>query len=221
MLKQLFDAIRQNDIPGVDKLLAAHPELLSQRDESGTSPLSYAAYVENKPLMEYLQHARGTPDFFEAAIVGDLAVIRESLAAGKNLNETAPDGFTALGLAVFFRQPAAARLLIEAGADVNAKATNAFQVGPVHAAVAREDIATLELLLHRGADPNASQQKQFRPLHGAASTGNTPLVALLLMFGADPALATEDGKTPAAYAREKNHVDLARRLDALCNAQKA
>lgn len=218
MLKQLFDAIRQNDDASVDRLIAKDPGLLSQRDETGTSPLSFAAYVENAALTDKLRKARGTPDFFEAAIVGDLPVIRAALAAGQNIEERAPDGFTVLGLAVFFRQPAAARLLIEAGADVNARAKNALQVGPVHAAVAREDIATLELLLHRGADPNAAQQKLLRPIHGAALSGNTPLVALLLMFGANPSLISEDGKHAADYARSKGHADLARRLEALASA---
>jgi ankyrin repeat protein len=218
MLKKLFDAIRQNDIAAVDNLIAAEPGILAGRDDSGTSALSFAAYVENQALIAHLRAARGTPDFYEAVIVGDEAVIRAALAAGQDIEARAPDGFTALGLAVFFRQPAAVRLLIDAGADVNAQATNPSQVGPVHAAVAREDIVTLELLLHRGADANAAQQQSIRPIHGAAQAGNTPLVALLLMFGADPSLASDDGKLAADYARAKGHLDLARRLEALCNA---
>jgi uncharacterized protein len=54
--------------------------------------------------------------------------------------------------------------LIDAGADLNAKANNALQVAPIHAAIARSDIATLGLLLERGADPNLTQQKLVRPL---------------------------------------------------------
>lgn len=215
MLGQLFDAIRQNDAARVDKLIATEPGLISQRDESGTSPLAFAAYNENGPLLQHLLKARGTPDFFEAAIVGELPVVRAALVAGQDINECAPDGFTALSLAVFFRQPDTARYLIEAGADVNARATNAAQVGPIHAAVAREDIVTLELLLYQGADANLSQQKRIRPLHAAALSGNTRLVALLLMFGADPSLASEDGKRAADYAREKGHHQLARRLEVL------
>lgn len=215
MLGQLFDAIRQNDTLRVDKLITANPGLMLQRDESGTSPLAFAAYNENGPLLQHLLKARGTPDFFEAAIVGELSVVSAALTAGQDINERAPDGFAALSLAVFFGQPDTARYLIEAGADVNAQATNAFQVGPIHAAVARGDIVTLELLLYHGADVNSSQQKGLRPLHAAAMSGNTPLVALLLMFGADLSLASEDGKRAADYAREKGHDQLAQRLEAL------
>ena len=218
MLEQLFDAIQRNDTARIDTLITANPGLISQRDKTGMSPLTLAAYNENKPILQHLLKARGTPDFFEAAIVGEIPVVRAALATGQDINERAPDGFTALSLAVFFRQPETARYLIEAGADVNARATNAFQVGPIHAAVAREDIVTLELLLYCGADANSSQQKRLRPLHAAAVSGNTPLVALLLMFGADPSLASEDGKCAADYAREKGHHELARRLEVLASA---
>jgi ankyrin repeat protein len=40
-------------------------------------------------------------------------------------------------LAVFFRQPQTARLLLDAGANPSNRARNALGVGPVHAAVAR------------------------------------------------------------------------------------
>ncbi|MEO8384941.1 MAG: ankyrin repeat domain-containing protein, partial [Betaproteobacteria bacterium] len=194
MLKQLFDAIRQNDATTVDNLIVASPALLSQRDDNGISALTLAAYAENKAMVERLRTARGIPDFFEAVIIGELPVMHDALADGQNINERAPDGFTALGLAVFFRQPEAARLLMDADADVNAQATNATRVGPIHAAAARQDIATLELLLYRGANPNAPQQQQVRPIHVTAQSGNTPMTALLLMFGADASLASGDGK---------------------------
>ncbi len=220
MLQQLFDAIRRDDAVTVENLISASPALLTQRDDSGMSALTFAAYVENKALIERLRIARGTPDFFEAVIIGELPVIRDALAAGQDVEARAPDGFTALGLAVFFRQPEAARLLLDANADVNAQATNASQVGPIHAAAARQDIATLELLLYRGANPNAPQQQQVRPIHVTAQSGNTAMTALLLMFGADVSLASEDGKRAADYARAKNHLELARRLDALAGKQK-
>ena len=220
MLKQLFDAIRQNDVPTVDNLIASSPALLTQRDDNGTSALTFAAYIENKALVERLRKARGKPDFFEAVIIGDLPVIRDALASGQDVEEQAPDGFTALGLAVFFRQPEAASVLIDANANVNAQATNASRVGPIHAAAARQDMATLETLLYRGANPNAPQQQQVRPIHVTAQSGNTPMTALLLMFGADVSLASEDGRRAADYARATNYLELAQRLDTLSSEKK-
>ena len=215
MLKQLFDAIRRNDVAQVDKLVDAEPGLLAQRDDAGMSAISLSAYMENAPLTTHLRSKRGKPDFFEAIIVGDLAAVRDELARGRDVNEFAPDGFPPLGLAVFFRQPEIARLLLDAGAVVNAQSKNALRVSAMSAAVARGDIAMVEQLLYRGADPNIMQQRMFRPIHEAAMAGSGAAVALLLMFGADPAALSEEGKRAADYARSKGHTALARQLDVL------
>ena len=211
-LDELFQAIRARDIARVEALTAADPSLVGRRNPQGISPLSWAAYLEQPALVELLKGKRGTPDFYEACIVGDEPVVRASLARGQDMNTPAPDGFTALGLAVFFRQPAVARLLIDAGADLNQRAANLQQVAPIHAAVARNDIPTLELLLTRGADPDLPQAKRVRPIHDAAASGNVAAVAMLLLFGASPEAETEEGQRPADLARAKGHPVLAERL---------
>ena len=71
----------------------------------------------------------------------DVAGVKRFLARGTDVDLRSPDGFTPLGLSVFFRQPDVARLLVEAGADVDAKASNTLQVAPIHAAVARSDFS--------------------------------------------------------------------------------
>ena len=144
-----------------------------------------------------------------------MAAVRAELARGRDVNEFAPDGFPALGLAIFFRQTEIANLLLDAGADVNAQSKNAMRVSAMSAAVARNDAAMLERLLYCGADPNLTQQRLFRPIHEAAMTGSGAAVALLLMFGADPNAVSEEGKRAADYARSKGHIDLAKKLEAL------
>jgi ankyrin repeat protein len=136
------------------------------------------------------------------------------------VNAFAPDGFTPVALAAFFRHPEVVKLLVDAGADLNLRSKNAQKVGPLHAAAARNDVQTLELLLLRGADPNLPQEKLARPLHSAAANGSTVAVALLLMYGADPNAATEEGERPADMARKKGHA-LATRLEAIAAAQRA
>jgi len=152
--------------------------------------------------------------FFEACIAGDEAAVQSALDRGQDIDAFAPDGFTALALAVSFGHHSLARRLIEAGADVNRRANTAQNVGPIHAALARGDMQTLELLLQMGADPNAVQEKNVRPLHEAASSGNTVGAALLLMYGADPCAKADDGQTPADLALSKGYA-LADRLHAL------
>jgi len=219
-LDRLFEAIRSHDLAKVDEVVSEHPDVLNQRSAQGISPLSWAAYLGQQPVVEALRVKRGAPDFYEACIVGDEGSVQAALAAGQDVNAFAPDGFTPVGLAAFFRHPGIVKHLIDAGADVNLRSRNAQSVGPLHAAAARSDIEIIELLLLRGADPNLPQEKLARPLHSAAANGSTVAVALLLMYGADPNALTADGERPADLAKKKGHA-LAARLEAIAAAQMA
>lgn len=219
MIEDLFAAIRSKDTDAVVRLVDADPSLLTQRNKQGISPLSWAAYVKEPKIVAALRARRGTPDLYEASIIGDEAVVAAEIARHpESINVPAPDGFTALGLAVFFGHPALASQLVDAGADVNARATNSQHVGPIHAALARQDLATLELLLVHGADPNLPQERGIRPLHEAARLGSFAPAALLLLFGADPGLASEDGRRPSDLARSEGHTAWAERVDAVRSA---
>jgi ankyrin repeat protein len=217
-LDSLFDAIRGGDVERVESAIAADPSLLSQRNAQGISPLSWAAYLGQVSILESLRAKRGTPDFFEACIVGDEAAVRAAMARKQNLDAFAPDGFTPVALAAFFGQPGIARLLVDAGANVDLRARNGQGVGPIHAAMARGDLRTLELLLLKGADANARQEGGYTPLHEAASSGNLPAVAMLLMYGADPRAKADDGSTPLDLARKNGHA-LAERLGEIAREQ--
>ena len=141
-----------------------------------------------------------------ACAVGDHARVRELLAQDPSLvHSFSDDGFPAVGLAVFFRQPEIARDLIERGADVNAPARNAQRVAPIHAAASIGDRDMVRLLLDRGADPNARQQLGYVALHTAAAHGDMEMAKALVEHGADPSFAAEDGRTPEDFAREKGH----------------
>jgi ankyrin repeat protein len=213
MLERLMQAIRAGDAAEVDVLLEREPGLVAQRDAQGVSPLSLAAYHENADLLERLRRRRGVPDLWEACIVGDEPRVRAALAAGQAIDAPAPDGFTPLGLAVFFRQPALARALLEAGADPSRRSDNAQQVGPIHAAVARRDLDSLARLLEHGGDPNLPQSRGVTPLHDAAASGNAAIAGLLLLFGADARLRDDAGRRACDAARERGFTALAARLE--------
>jgi len=212
MLDSLMAAIRGGDMPRVEQLLDADASLLTQRDAGGLSPLSLAAYSGHADMVARLRARHPGPDFWEACILGDSAAVQAALARGQNVEALAPDGFTPLGLTVYFRHPALARVLLDARADPNARATNAMRVGPIHAAVARGDLPTLVLLLERGGDANAAQAQGVRPLHEAAASGHQEMVDALLSFGADAAARSDSGQTAADLARAKGFTALAERL---------
>ncbi|HZO23218.1 MAG TPA: ankyrin repeat domain-containing protein [Steroidobacteraceae bacterium] len=214
-MQALLDAIQANLADEVTRILEQHPEAAAARSPSGLSALTLAAYLSRPALVELIRRHRGQPDFFEACLLGDEPAVRAGLAGGQDVNACAPDGFTPLGLAVYFGHPAVARLLLQRGAEVNARARNAQQVGPIHAALSRNDLPALELLLLHGADPDLPQQQLFRPLHIAAANGNALAAGLLLLFGAQPAARTEGGKLASELARERGHTVLADKLQKL------
>ncbi|MGB0040265.1 MAG: ankyrin repeat domain-containing protein, partial [Terriglobales bacterium] len=64
-----------------------------------------------------------------------------------------------------------------------------------------------------GAPVNARQAGGWVPVHAAAQNGDRAMVELLLRHGADVTLVNDDGKTPAAVAREKEHGEVAGMLE--------
>src|SRR5262249_20079899 len=121
--------------------------------------------------------------------------------------------FPALGLAIFFGHADLARLLVEAGADVNEPSRNAIHVYPLHSAVESGNVGLLKLLLTHGAKADPVEFLGATPLHSAAARGSREMVQELLAAGADPKRKTGDGKTAADLARQYGHAQLAMELD--------
>jgi uncharacterized protein len=128
-------------------------------------------------------------DVFEASALGDVERLRALLDAEPGLaNAWAADGFQPLGLASFFGQADAARVLVQHGAEVNSASRNQMKVMPLHSAAAAQDpdvrYEIAQLLLEAGADPNARQQDEYTPLMAADQHGDVQLRDLLVAHGA-------------------------------------
>ena len=128
-------------------------------------------------------------DVFEASALGRTERLRELLDADPSLaNAWADDGFQPLGLASFFGNADAARVLLDYGADVNSASRNQMKVMPLHSAAAAQDpdvrYEIAKLLLEAGADPNARQQDEYTPLMAADQHGDPRLRELLVSHGA-------------------------------------
>ena len=126
-----------------------------------------------------------------------------------------PDGYPVTGMAVFFGHPEIARLLIEAGADVNEAATNATKVAIIHSAAAAANLEIVRLLIEKGARVNVAQEGGFTPLHEAAAQGNRALAELLIGAGANLAAKTTDGQTATDLADARKHPETAQWLRSL------
>jgi ankyrin repeat protein len=133
-------------------------------------------------------------DVFEAAAFGRTDRLHEVLDEDPGrANEFGDDGFHPLGLACFFGHVAAARLLLERGANVNALSRNEHvQTAAIHAAAASDtegkDESTryelVKLALEHGADPNLPQGGGFRAIDAARQNGDARVEELLLQHGA-------------------------------------
>lgn len=211
---QFFDAIRTGDREQVRAMLTAEPKLAASANPDGATPALWAVYTRHEELANLVLDGR-EPDFFEACALG-LTERARALAEGDAslVNGYSNDGFTGLGLAVFFNHPETARMLVAAGAEVDRAARNRLQVAPLHSAVASGNMALVELLLDHGATPDPVEFLGATPLHSAGAHGNREMVNRLLAAGADPGRKTNEGKTPADVAAQYGHPELAQDLAA-------
>src|SRR6266545_267770 len=107
------------------------------------SELLEAIYRGDQARADELLASDPELDVFEAAAAGKTERLRELLDEDPSVaNAWASDGFQPLGLAGFFGQTAAVRLLLERGAEVNSASQNEMQVMPLHSAVATDDPET-------------------------------------------------------------------------------
>jgi ankyrin repeat protein len=207
--ERLFEAVRRGDAAEAGKLLDGDSALLGAR-RSGVSALLFAVYMGHPELARVFLDRGAVLDVFEASATGEVGALERLLAEDPaRANAVAADGFTPLGLAAFFRQRDALRLLLARGAQVNLPSQNAQKVAPLHSAVAGGDEGIVADLLARGADVHARQELGFTPLHNAAAEGNETIIRLLLERGADRAARSDSGRTAAEIARERDHAGAA------------
>ena len=209
----VVESITSGDAAGALAVLQEHPDQAGAVDGSGVSALALACYRGFGEVVEAIRGLRAL-DLPEAAAVGDVRRVGDLLAAGTPVDVRSPDGFSPVQLALFFDHPAAAAVLLRAGADVDAPAGHPKGVAAVHAAAASPTGAGVALGVAAGADLDATQSGGYTALHEAAHRGDAGMVELLLAAGADATRQTDEGHTPADIARTDGHPDLATRLEA-------
>ncbi|MGC2248479.1 MAG: ankyrin repeat domain-containing protein [Terriglobales bacterium] len=211
--QRCFELLQAGDFDGLRRLIDEEPKSAEARDANGVSLVMQCLYHGRRDLAETIASRKKALDMFEAASLGRLERLNDLASDPSALNACSGDGFTALHFAGFFGQGESARVLIEAGAQVDAVASNPMKVMPLHSAASARNLEAARHLLEHGAPVNARQQGGWAPIHAAAQNGDRAMVELLLRHGADATLVNNVGKNAAAVAREKGHEELAELLE--------
>jgi len=190
--QDIFEALRKGDIQSVKALVEKSPELLDSRDRNGLTPLHYAANGGDAGLINYLidkgaklepKETRKTP--LHLAATNDRSEAVAALIKKGAPLETRDDySRTALILCARERgQAATARILIEAGADINA--VDKFGDSALNLAAWRGKRELIDILLEKGAAVPASGRQWQQMLSKSALQGLANLFWRLTAGGRD------------------------------------
>ncbi len=183
-------------------LLAERGAAIDVPDLHGVRPLQYARMRQRAQAIELLLSLGARPDdLFDAVNAGDVARVQALIAAGANVNERGLSG-TPLHLAVSAGMVGIAVMLIDAGADLEAKG-DPGGAHPLHLAAYGNQLEAARLLLDRGAEVDARDALERTALGVAAAYGYVEVVATLLEHRADPNVAALESMRPAAPIRDE------------------
>jgi ankyrin repeat protein len=121
--------------------------------------------------------------FFDAARRGDVAMLKEFVAARYDLEMRDAKGYTALILATYHGHEDASRLLIESGA--NPCATDARGNTALMGAIFKGELTISRMLMKAGCDPNQRNNAGQTPAMYAALFGRIEVLKALAARGAD------------------------------------
>jgi ankyrin repeat protein len=215
-MSQLFlNMIRRGETSEIAAAIQETPALARCRDAQGVSALMWSIYTGQPVIRDHLRAHVGDCDIHEASALGDCDRLHALIVTDAMIaRAVSADGWLPLHLAAAFAEPSAVELLLEHGAHIHQVSHNPMRNQALHACVALSNsIANLRLLLEAGASVNATQAGGYTPLHQSAASGKAAVVELLLEHGADKTLRCDQGKTPADYARERGHTELAALLE--------
>jgi len=205
-ISSIHTAVRIGDLTKVKAFLEKGADVNS-KDASGQTALHIAALAGHKEIVELLLANGADVDIGEryynriaaefAMNKGHDEIVKLLVSKGSNIS--------ALHLAIYLKDKAEARRLIEAGADVNKRTPYGFT--PLERAVSAGFKDIVELLIAKGADVNSRDNWDWTPLHSAVY-GHDEIVELLIAKGANVNAKDGGNRTPLWYAQDKGHSEI-------------
>lgn len=151
------------------------------------------------------------PPLIQAVEAGDLKKAQKLISKGANVNQTDDVGSPALAIAAGRRDEKMTKLLLEAGADVNARSAPLNDTALARAAQ-DSNRETVRILLAAGAHVDDRDGAGWTPLFNAALKGDLEIVEALLSAGADVNARSSSGWTALKEAQIRGHEAVAQRL---------
>ena len=160
MEQALIDELVGNahgNLARVQEILSAHPELVNATATWKETPIEAAAQMGNRAIMQFLIGQGAPAEFLTKLAMGQVEEARADLkadpglAASRGVHDLPVLYFAAIGGSV-----PAAHMLLDAGADVNAKAEAA---APIHGAVMGGNPEMVRFLVESGADVSLPDYK--------------------------------------------------------------
>ena len=147
-----------------------------------------------------------------AAEEGSCGQIKELLGGGMDVNAEKPDGETPLHAAIIYQHVNCVKMLLNAGARVNAGNNASSSLGvetPIFTAVRMGGLEIVHILLDKGAHIHARNRLGCTLLHVPVIHDHIAIVALLLDNDVDVDVRDASGNTPLHIAAEHSRPDLA------------
>jgi hypothetical protein len=175
------EALARAKIEKAKSSFQAHPELVSQKDDYGRTPLIQAVCNGDKDIVELLLTYNvdinagdnsGRTALHWAADTGQVEVMKLLLAKKATVNAKSNAGWTPLHEAAYMGKTEAAALLLANQADVNARANNGQT--PLHLAALHGYKEVVALLIANKAEINVQDDQKQTPLGAALDTNSLP-----------------------------------------------
>ncbi|KAK3386490.1 ankyrin repeat-containing domain protein [Podospora didyma] len=168
------------------------------------------------PVHKYIEESDFTP--LHQAVLGvthvDLEKMLQDPIHASRVDAKSSDGFTALHLAALRGDSQAAKLLIRAGAHLDAKTADK-QTPPLFYAARYNHVKAAQALLDAGADVHIRDHEGGQPIHVATlfdKDESKDMLALLLKHGASVHSRDIGGNTPIQYIQHRGSIGAARYL---------
>ena len=220
------DALTRGDTDAIRARVFEDPSYVHERDYLNDTPLLSVIAFDDHDLVRFLIEHGADPNVevddgytclltaIESEAAESVQVVAELIEAGADIHARGINGWTPLHMAANRGHVEKARLLIDAGADVNCRTEIDALETPLMEAASRGQPGTARLLLEHGADPSMRDTMNNRtPLEIAryAARGPDPDVVKLLkeeniQIDADEVLDDVDLPTDQ-LERVKQHIE--------------